>query len=230
MDLLGGRYAPITEAIGFLEADFSRVVEADRRWRASLGGYAGRSIDGPLSAWLDALLPLKGPLTTYVLGETVAGWTAYFDNFVGGSDPFGPVSYLAQQIRCRGVTVGCRAATSKRGASVCFGLYGPEPTEWLNLVRAVSAVQDQGRWEWTATGAVQPFEEIERYGRRRVQDRFTPDMLTRHCGALGIRPFDESFYGAHGFVVENTNIRGPVRTETLQQARARHGLEDPAGD
>ncbi|HEY7364501.1 MAG TPA: hypothetical protein VIE37_10370 [Methylomirabilota bacterium] len=225
MNLLGGRYAPLTEAIGFLEADFSQVVEADQRWRASLGGYAGHPINGAFPALLDALLPLTGPLTRYVWVPTAAGWTAYFDNFVIGGDPFGPVSYLAQQIRCRGVTIGSRAGTDKRGVSVSFSLYGSEPTKWLNLVRAVSAVQDEGRWEWTATGTVQPFEEVERYRQRRVRDRLTPDMLERYCGALGIRPFDESFYGSKGFLVEHTNVRGSVRTETLQQARAWHGLE-----
>jgi hypothetical protein len=123
------------------------------------------------------------------------------------------------------MTIACRTGTSKRGASTGFSLYGPEPTEWLNLVRAVSAVQDAGRWEWTATGAVQPFEEAERYQQRRVRDRLTQDMLARYCAAFGIRPFDEAFYGAEGYLIENGNVRGSVRTETLQQARAWHGLE-----
>ncbi|HSF05046.1 MAG TPA: hypothetical protein VLG10_04580 [Methylomirabilota bacterium] len=225
MNLLGDRYAPITEAIGFLEADFSRVVEADQRWRASLGGYVGHPINGALPTLLDALLPLTGPLIRYVWVQTLAGWTAYFDNSVIGSDPFGPVSYLAQQVSCRGVTIGNRAGTGKRGVSVSFSLYGSEPTKWLNLVRAVSAVEDEGRWEWTATGTVQPFEDVERYRQRRVRDRLTPDMLERYCGTLGIRPFDDSFYGSKGLLVEHTNVRGSVRTETLEQARSWHGLE-----
>jgi hypothetical protein len=186
----------------------------------------GRLISGTLLASLDALLTLTGPLTRYVRVQTLAGWTAYFDNFVTGSDhPFGCVSYLAQQVKCRGAIIGCRARTDKRGAAVTFSLYGAESTEWLNLVRAVSAVEDGGRWEWTATGIVQPFEEVERYRQRQVRDRLPPDMLGRYCGALGIRPFDESFYGAKAFLVENMHIRGSVRTETLQQARAWHGLE-----
>src|SRR5882762_970591 len=48
MNLLGGRYAPITDAIGFLEAEFAQVVAADTRWRTSLGGYGGRPVNGPL--------------------------------------------------------------------------------------------------------------------------------------------------------------------------------------
>lgn len=224
MSLLGGRYAPITEAIGFLEAEYSEVVAADARWRDALGGYRGRTVSGTVPALLDGLLPLTGPLVRYIWVQTTGRWTAYFDNFVNGGDPFGPVSYLAQQLSCQGVTVGRRGATAMRGESTSFSLYGPERTDWLNLVRAISAVQDQGRWKWSEAGAVQPFEDAAAYQRRRVRDRLTPDMLTSYCVALGIRLNDETFYGTTGHLVENTGIAAPVRTETLDQARAWHGL------
>lgn len=168
---------------------------------------------------------LPAPLLRYVWVETTGPWTAYLDNFVLGSDTFGPVSYLAKQLGCRGVAIGCREGTSKRGASASFALYGPEKTEWLNVVRSVAAVQDNGRWEWSASGTLQPFEEVAAYQRRRVRDRLTPDMLAAYCGSLGIKPFDESFYGKAGQLVENIGIMTSVRTETLQQARAWHGLE-----
>lgn len=225
MNLLGGRYAPITDAIGFLEADFAQVVAADAQWRASLGGYRGRPISGSLPSLLDALLPLTGPLLRYMWVGTTGPWTAYFDNFVVGSDTFPPVSSLAQQLGCRGVAIGCRQGTAKRGASASFNLYGPEDTDWLNVVRSVAAVQDNGRWKWSASGTPQPFEDLAAYNRRRVRDRLTADMLAGFCGALGIRPFDEFFYGTAGQLVENVRITGDVRSETLQQVRAWHGLE-----
>jgi len=225
MNLLAGSYAPITDAIGFLEAEFAQVVAADARWRDSLGGYRGRPLNGPLPSLLDALLPLTGPLLRYEWVQTAGPWTAYFDNFVLGSDTFGPVSYLAQQLGCRGVAIGCRKGTARREASATFSLYGPEQTDRLNVVRSVAAVEDDGRWEWSASGSPQPFEDIGAYNRRRVRDRLTPDMIANYCGALGIRPFDEYFYGTAGQLVENVRITGNVRTETLQQARAWHGLE-----
>jgi hypothetical protein len=224
MRLFGGRYAPITEAIGFLEADFAQVVAADARWRAVLGGYSGQPVSGPLPSLLNALLPLTGPLLRHVWVQTAGPWTAYLDNFVLGSDTFGPVSYLAQQLGCRGVAIGYREGTARRGASASFSLYGPDQADWLNVVRSVAAVQDNGRWEWSASGTPQPFEDAAAYLRRRVRDRLTPDMLASYCGALGIRPFDESFYGLAGQVVENVGVTAPVRTETLEQARAWHGL------
>jgi hypothetical protein len=178
-----------------------------------------------LPSLLDALLPLTGPLLRYVWVQTAGTWTAYFDNSVLGSDTFGPVSYLAQQLGCRGFTIHCRHGTVKRGASAGFSLFGPEQTDWLNVVRSVDAVQDDGRWEWSASGTPQPFEDIAAYKRRRVRDRLTPDTIAAYCGALDIRPFDDAFYGKAGHLVENVRVTGNVRTETLQQARALDGLE-----
>jgi hypothetical protein len=43
--LLESRYAPITDAVGFLEAAFSKVVAADTRWRTCLSGYRGRPVN-----------------------------------------------------------------------------------------------------------------------------------------------------------------------------------------
>jgi hypothetical protein len=225
MSLLVNSYAPITDAIGFLEAGFSEVLSADARWRDSLGGYRGSPVSGPLPSLLDSLLPLSGPLLRYLWVQTTGPWTAYFDNFILGSDTFGPVSYLAQQLGCRGVAIGCRRGTAKRGASVSFSLYGPETTDWLNVIRSVSVVQDDGRWDWSASGTPQPFEDVAAYKCRRVRDRLTPDMLTGYCGALGIRSSDESYYGFAGRLVEKVGITSKARTETLHQARAWHGLD-----
>lgn len=223
--LLGGRYAPITDAIGFLEAEFARVVEVDTRWRASLGGYQGRPVSGPLSTLLDGLLPLTAPLARYAWVETTGPWTAYFDNFVGGSDTFGPVSYLARQMGCRGIAIGCREGTSSRDAATSFAVYGPEQTDWLNLVRSVAAVQENGRWTWSVQGTPQPYEDLAAYRRRTIRDRLTPGMLAAYCGAIGVRPFDESFYGSAGHIVQNNRVINNVRTETLRRARVWHGLE-----
>ena len=87
------------------------------------------------------------------------------------------------------------------------------------------AVDDGGCWEWSGTGCVQPCEDENRYQRRRVPDRLTPRTLATYGGSLGIRPFDESFNESDGHLVESTRIHVSIPTETLAQARARHGLE-----
>ncbi len=225
MTLLGGRYAPLTESIGFLEAPFEKVVAADRRWRLAHGNYNGWRISGPLPALLDSLLPLTAPLLRRLWVQTTGRWTAYFDNQIIGSDTAGPLFYLAQQLRCRGVAVCLRPATGQRGQAVILTIYGPQPTEWLNVVRSISAVQDSGRWEWKQSGSVQPFEEPGRYQERRVRDRFTPEMLERYAAGMGIRPFDDAFYSLAAQLIESPDVHQQARTQTLAQTRAWHGLE-----
>jgi hypothetical protein len=102
-------------------------------------------------------------------------------------------------------------------------MFGPKGPPWFNVIREMSAINDEGRWEWTITGDVQPFEEVSRYEARRVKDRLTPEMLDRYCAALGIRAFDGSFYGNEGYLVENKNSftekAGNIRTLTLDEAQ-----------
>jgi hypothetical protein len=221
MKLLDDRYAPITNAIGFLEAQFSAVVEADELWRKSIGVYPGQHQRGDLAALLNTLLPLTGPQVRYIWIKTCSGWTSYFDNFLNGSDPFGPISYLAGVLKCRGVTVSYRPQNEACEGGASFSLFGAGQTDWLNCIRSISAINEGGRWRWDANGMVQPFEETERYQARRIRDRLTPDMIERYCASLGIRPVDASYYQKDGYLVENKNTKCPVRTESLLQARER---------
>jgi hypothetical protein len=112
--LLGNRFAPITQAIGFLEAPFPVVIDVDRDWRAGIGSYPSRPLVGSLNDHLSALLPLTGPLSRYLWVTTNADWTAYFDNFRQGSDPWGPITYLFRRLGCKGVAILC-ASESRTG-------------------------------------------------------------------------------------------------------------------
>lgn len=225
MKLLGDRYAPITFAAGFLETDFATVVAADEVWRARLGGHIMRPLRGAFEDLLDKLLPLTGPLSRYVWVRTIGRWTAYFDNSVDGSDPFGPISYLAQQIKCRGVMIQCRPQTTKAEGGISVSIFGPEKMEFLNYLRIVSAINDGGRWRWDISGAVQPFEEVQHYEARRIRDRLTPEMLDRYCRAMGICAFDDAFYSDQGHLVEYGNVNNAVRILTLKQAQEMFGIE-----
>jgi hypothetical protein len=222
--LLEDRYAPITEAIGFLEADFERVVETCIAWKSSIGTFSSRRLRGDLPHILESILPLTGPLLRQAWIRTSSRWTAYLDNFVLGSDTFPPISYLSNLLGCRGMTIRSREETRARGAARGLALYGVEPVDFLNLTREVRSDQDMGKWEWSATGTPQPFEELEQYSQRQIRDRLTPDMLARYSAAFGVRPFDHTFYASEAVIIENCGVKGKIRTESLDEARKWHGL------
>jgi hypothetical protein len=59
----------------------------------------------------------------------------------------------------------------------------------------VSIANDVGGWQFAAEGELQVYEQLECYRKRKVMERFTPDMLASYCTALGIDLFNSDFYG-----------------------------------
>ncbi len=235
--LLDDRFAPITSRVGFIGAPLSAVGAALRDWRRSLGAEVAVL---PVSERFPAVLHRLEPLTLAdkqreLVLTTGSSWTAYFDNLANGPDPFGPVSYLSSTLECRGLMVTCvphehvvegSGARGRYGA-VQFEMFGPEPTEWLNYVRTISAVNDGGRWVFETFGPPQRFEKSERYTARRVRERFTAAMLEEYCAALGVRYFDPEFYRPEGLLFEVRGRLEPgakVTAMTLEEARERLGI------
>jgi len=223
--LLGNRFWPITQEIGFLEAPFTDVIDCAREWRSGIGSYPSRPLVGSLQEHLSALLPLTGAPSRHVWVATNGDWTAYFDNSRGGSDPWGPISYLSKRLACRGVALLWvpHPRTVHRGTR--FDLYGHSEDDAHRNSRSVAAMRDDDdrRWLWLAFGPVQPFESTEAYLAKRVRDRLTPEMIDHYAQALGIRPFDAGFYGQYALLVQNGNIRGGLLEESLAEAQA--GME-----
>src|SRR5262249_42389236 len=100
--------------------------------------------------------------------------------------------------------------------------------------RAIDAAHDGGGWVFETSGDIQPYEKPEMYVARRVRDRFTPDLLEEYCRALGIRLFDEHFYGPKGILIAPRTLPRvyaadgalqTVRAYILREARQDLGLE-----
>ena len=206
--LFDDRLAPITSQIGFLEAPLELAAQAFQAWQQHIFDPLGISIardsvTGGLEEVLLSLLPLTSVRPRrYLLVPTRSPWIAFLDSGYRGTDAASQVSYLARRIGCRGMRVtavpdsieGEFEGARGRYGGVIFEIYGPEPNPILNHVRTIGAVNDGGRWSFDQSGLPFPFEETERYGARRVKDRFTFDMLERYLAALGLHPFQEHFY------------------------------------
>ena len=111
-----------------------------------------------------------------------------------GTDAVSAMGFLARTNQCDAASITTIAGSKRRGGSITFEMYGPQPTEWLNHVRAIQVAEDDGRWRFFEAGQPQPFEDLDAYRTRRIRDRLTTDMLSRYCEALGFRPFEVSAY------------------------------------
>jgi hypothetical protein len=69
----------------------------------------------------------------------------------------------------------------------------------------VSVAFEGGKWSFEANGTVQSFEETTMYHKRRVVDRFTPEMLKRYCYALGILVDVPDFYQTPALLVATSD-------------------------
>jgi hypothetical protein len=224
-------HGPVTFAIGLLEAEVDTVVRAYHAWTAPLyRSVHAEKVAGTLAALISQSQPMTAPPQKSLLIPTQSRWTAYFDNFIPGTDAFGPIGHLSDVLNCRGVIITCalggRAASKPAEVafdSLQFELFGPGADNPLGVIRSISVARDGGSRKFHATGAVQPFEETERYGQRLVAERFTPAMLATYASALGIDAFNETFYLPEATLVSYANVE-PARQCTLAEARRECGL------
>ncbi len=220
--LLDNRFAPITFRFGFVECPFHRFADAFASWQKELDVKFGTTTEmahfsAPLSAALLRLDPLTTPLDRYLLVETQSEWTAIFSNGLRVNDVFSPVSYLAKVLGCRGLEISCtpdRSAVPRKDivrpyGATTFSLYGPQKTDWLNGIRRISAYNEGDHWVFEAEGEIQPYEKAENYQKRKIVDRFTPELLEAYCRALGIDPFEEEFYRSSCLLARTTKRASP---------------------
>ena len=226
--LASDRFAPITESIGFLNLPIAKAADALLEWRRELHGtVSAREVHGVFPDVLRNLEPLSALAERELLVSVGPDWTAYFDNYLGGSDPVGAIGVLTKRAHATGFFVHSVPHVAGRGrgqirrmGSVAFSMLAPFDTGRMNYVRTIQAVYSGSRWEFFLIGTEQPFEEVDRYRARKVRDRFTSDMLERYCQALGVDVFNLAAYGNDSILIESeVATTEPVKKWTLAEVQ-----------
>jgi hypothetical protein len=235
--LFDNKLAPVTSTVGFIEARATEIADAFIAWMSPIQSKRGvtiksRPVVGSLEEALDQLLPLTNvERRRYLFVPTTSRWTAFFDNGVRGTDAFSTLSFLARSTSVRAGSFTAvpdqdiyrQGRTRRYGASI-LELYSPEDKEFLNYERSISlANEGGGKWEFHAAGTIQPFEEEEFYRKRRVEDRFPLELLSRYLKALEFDGFSEDFYqltsDQPGVLVEKVGPLAPgVKEYSIQEA------------
>lgn len=226
-------FAPITESPGFLNVPIARAADVLLEWRRELyGTVSAREVHGGFPDMLAHLEPLNILRNRELLVPVAPDWTAYFDCSPGGTDSASAIGVLTLRAHATGFFIHClphitgpRRGQIRRMGSVTFSMLAPFPTGRMNYVRTIQAVYSGSRWEFFLIGTEQPFEEVDRYGARKVRDRFTPDMLERYCQALGVDVFNLQAYGDSGILIESKVVTpNPIETWTLAQVQSMRGI------
>lgn len=235
ISLLENRYAPLTFSWGFLKVPVDEVKEKLFNWRKSLSSSVSvESINDTLPHSLLKLPPLTIPPQRELILSTHSPWTAYFDNGARGGEPQNTVSYLCFLLKCHGLAVSCipntipqNAGQSSKGVygALHFILFAPEKREFLNYERSIAITNDGGKWIFTLSGTPQSFELTNTYKKKKVIDRFTPEILTEYSAALGINLFDPDFYDSVGYLFTCVNPNSPCFVSwSLEEAQRKLGI------
>ncbi len=227
LSLFDHRLAPLTYSIGFINAPIDDVVHAfEHRLTSTYDGGEILQLSGSLQESLLRLQPLTIGIRPRILlaSTTSPNWTALFDAHANGQGVAQDTTVTAQKLKTRGYYVACSPPMGKTDGKLGgrhFRVLGPETL--LGEIRSVDLIENNpGRWYFEVGGEVQPYEVLEAYERRRKTERFTEDMLVDYAAAVGLRPWDESFYTSPYYLI--TSEGRPVRSYTLEQAREKLGL------
>ncbi|HIC89932.1 MAG TPA: hypothetical protein EYP04_11095 [Anaerolineae bacterium] len=228
--LLDDRFAPITGRIGFLQTTMERLADCVlASWRRISRPGACDYFHADLATALARLEPLNEPRVLLV--DTASEWTAVFRD-----DTLPLVDYVSSVLRCPGVCATCNEDTydiktgrGTPGSVQLFVFAGVQDLDH-NYRRTISVTNQLGRWHFDQSYQPLPFEDVQRYRARRVRDRFTPEMLDRYCQAMGIRPFDHTFYGPRcGLIYPARPLPADFEPLTYEKLQAQRNLGPSQG-
>jgi hypothetical protein len=60
--------------------------------------------------------------------------------------------------------------------------------------RSIAAIQEDRRWIFFQSGQPRPEEDVRRYERRKIRERWNSEALLSLLGRIGIRPWSEDYY------------------------------------
>jgi hypothetical protein len=217
---------PVTYDYGLIRAEASLVGSVRARQYAESGTEVDLlRLEEPLAACLSRLEPLQPARTRELYLETTFGWTALYKNGVRGSDPFLPMFQLSRALGVTALRVCATPATALYHAVILEVYDRPEAGGDANgYRRSIAAANDGGRWVFHQSGAPFGFEDVARYGARRIRDRFTPEALEAVLAGLGIPKLTDATLvrdGTSRGVLLSRPLHAHLTQLSLAEAKAR---------
>ena len=157
------------------------------------------------------------------------GWSAVFDGRIYGLGGSGLSVRLSRALRVPGYFVAAAPPALDPEHFPGFRqFYVLGPQTGRDHVRAVwvGEEEDVGRWHFGTDGEVQPYEDAEAYRRRRHTDRLTERMLVDYAAAVGLRPWEDSFYRPPFHLITSLRLGRDRFQRTLAQARTEMKLDE----
>lgn len=236
--LFESKLAPLTNHIGFIEADIEEVIIGFEGWFNWMNMKKSNPITykfKPLSGTFESILPevynlLPHDVNKRLLLSTNSNWIAYLDNYSRGAE-ISNLKVVSKRINKR--YIGITAWEHNFGKQPNANGWGGGDFIYSNPAtgqyRSVGLRYELTKWEFDQYGDPLPFEELEVYKAKPIKNRLTPEMVDRYAKHFGIDFFNEDFYmppGSKAYLIETSSkYLDTVETLTLEENRKRLGLE-----
>ncbi len=199
-------YPPVTYSIGFVRCCPVESAEAYVAWlrRLHLTEMKNKTslVEGPLGNALSTLKRLRTPYNKVLFTATDSEWTSVFTNDSHGWGCREHTSQLGIQLGRETIHVSCIphsfSSSNPRGqpGCVCMEINASKEVNGYVCIRH-AGVYFESSWEFLEWGSRLPFEKPEYYSRRRIRERFPPELLAEYLEYYRIRVFDPTFYLPH---------------------------------
>jgi hypothetical protein len=200
-----------------------KYVESRRRLNRRTK-FELKRVSGSLPDLLSLLPPMTMRRTRRLLIPTQSEWVVCFNN--GYHQDAISFTYTASQLGFRGLHVVAvlNAYSRLRGGRLgqlgfCL-LEAGQPT--IHPARQVVLTFQEREADFWQCGEPLPWENMERYAKRRKADRMTLEELARIVAGFGIEPFREDFYRSQDAIMIEQKLgffeRYRLKTISLEEA------------
>lgn len=181
-------------SFGLLQASAVEAAACFCEWLneilAPVARMESRPVQGDVCTVLRTLLPIVAPLTRSLFVPCEEQWIILFENSRLGTDT-GHIRVLGERLQTTAMRVVAIPHTYPHGdyGAVIWEIYDRDGS----VRRSIYAMNDGGSWDFYSAGNAFGFEDVKRYSKKRVRDRFTIDMLETYLASMNLFPFDDSW-------------------------------------
>ncbi len=217
-----------TQGLGLLDASLAQMEKHIAAQRATPRPWQRHSVTSRTDDALEFLSTLTFPASRHVAFATRQNKVALINNARNGSDYADYTLLLPHRCQCKFARIlNCSARVWVIGPHREVLQYEARVFELYDaagkLIRAVSCMDDGGRWRFTTTGTPHPIEANFPYDARRKTDRFSEENLHKLAEAHGLPiPDANDFMNAGQYLLYTEDHGRPLSSITLEEA------DDPA--
>lgn len=128
-------------------------------------------------------------VTRYMLVSLSDNWTAMLNNSKLGTDVGMIPSIATRKLGVQAIRAMAKQESQESFGAFILEVYEPTAELPLRCRRTISAANDGGKWQFDQFGEPLSFEDTAAYTRKKIQDRFTRELLYRYLFRLEVPPF-----------------------------------------